>query len=51
LDWKKESMELGPPLGIRFSEEEAVRLIESVGFRVETVKETGRFHYVIIAKP
>lgn len=51
LDWKKEPMELGPPLGIRFSEEEAVRLVESVGFRIETVKETGSFHYLIIAKP
>lgn len=46
LDWKKKPMELGPPVGIRFSEEEAVRLVESVGFRIETVKETGAFHYV-----
>ena len=51
LDWKKEPMEPGPPLRIRLSEEEAALLIESVGFRIGTVKETGPFHYVIIAKP
>ena len=51
LDWKKEPMELGPPLEIRFSEEEAVRLIESVGLKIDAVKESGPFHYVIIGKP
>jgi len=29
LDWKKEPMELGPPLEKRFSGEVAVRLIEA----------------------
>ena len=51
LDWKKQSMELGPPVETRFSEEEATRLIRSVGFRIETVKESGPYHYMIIAKP
>jgi len=51
LDWKKESMKLGPPVHIRFSEETASRLIESAGFRVESTKDSGLYHYIIIAKP
>ena len=50
LDWKKEPMPLGPPLRIRFSEEKAAKLIESQGFKVETVKKSGLYHYLIIAK-
>lgn len=51
LDWKKESMEFGPPLQIRFSEDEAVSRIEAAGFRIEAVKKAGPYHYIIIAKP
>ncbi len=50
LDWKKESMKLGPPLRIRFSQEEAIRLIESTGLKIEEVKENGPYHYLIVAK-
>jgi ubiquinone/menaquinone biosynthesis C-methylase UbiE len=50
LDWKKEAMELGPPLHIRFSEKEAARLIEETGFKVETIKESRLYHYLIVAK-
>lgn len=50
LDWKKEPTELGPPPGIRFSQEEAVTRIEEAGFRVHTVKQAGPYHYLIIAK-
>jgi ubiquinone/menaquinone biosynthesis C-methylase UbiE len=50
LDWKKESMDFGPPLSIRFSEERAIGLIEGAGFKVERQEETGRFHYIIIAR-
>ena len=49
LDWKKEPMEFGPPVQIRFTEEEATKLIEAGGFRVETVKNLGPYHYLIIA--
>ena len=49
LDWKKEPMEFGPPVQIRFSQEEAVRLIKAGGFRVQTVKESGPYHYLVIA--
>ena len=49
VDWKKTSMEVGPPLQIRFSEEEAARLIESVGFKVQAVTESAPYHYMIVA--
>ncbi len=49
LDWKKEPAEFGPPVQIRFSQEEAVCLIEAGGFRVQAVKESGPYHYLVIA--
>jgi ubiquinone/menaquinone biosynthesis C-methylase UbiE len=49
LDWKKEPMELGPPLRIRFSEEDATRLLTEAGFTVESVKAIGRYHYMVTA--
>lgn len=51
LDWKKEPMQLGPPLQIRFSEKEAKSLIENAGFIIEAVEEAGPYHYIISAKP
>lgn len=51
LDWKKASMESGPPLRTRFSEKKAANIIQKAGFKIETVKETGPYHYMIIAKP
>ena len=51
LDWRKEPMELGPPLQIRFSEKEAKSLIENTGFTIEAVKDVGSYHYIITAKP
>jgi ubiquinone/menaquinone biosynthesis C-methylase UbiE len=50
LDWKKESMDFGPPIDIRFSEEKAIGLIEGAGFKVERQEESGRFHYIIVAR-
>ena len=49
LDWKKEPMEFGPPLNIRFSEEKAKHLIESGGFKVQLLKESGLYHYIVVA--
>lgn len=51
LDWKKEPMPMGPPLEIRFDEEQATGLIEAAGFEVESVSEQGPFHYMISARP
>ena len=51
LDWKKEPMNLGPPLRIRFSEKEAMHFLEDADFKIETVKGAGQYNYLIIAKP
>jgi ubiquinone/menaquinone biosynthesis C-methylase UbiE len=51
LDWKKEPMRLGPPLHIRFSEEQACKLIVSAGFEIEEVKRGELYHYIIVATP
>jgi ubiquinone/menaquinone biosynthesis C-methylase UbiE len=51
LDWKKKPMVFGPPLQIRFSEEQASNLIKQASFRIESVRDAGRYHYIITAKP
>jgi ubiquinone/menaquinone biosynthesis C-methylase UbiE len=51
LDWKKMDMPFGPPFTIRFNKEKASSLIESAGFTVTDVRDAGRYHYVITAKP
>jgi ubiquinone/menaquinone biosynthesis C-methylase UbiE len=51
LDWKKEQMDLGPPVEIRFDEDKAARLISDAGFSVEKVEGISPYHYVITAKP
>jgi ubiquinone/menaquinone biosynthesis C-methylase UbiE len=51
LDWKKEPMELGPPLQIRFSVGHAAKLIEAAGFKIENSREAEPYHYLIIARP
>lgn len=50
LDWKKKRTKQGPPSHIRFSEEKAQQLIESAGFKIESVNDAGQDHYVIFAK-
>jgi len=50
LDWKKESMNKEPLLQTRFSKKEAIRRIESAGFKIESVKDVGPCLYLIIAK-
>jgi hypothetical protein len=49
LDWKKEPTAFGPPLQIRFSEDQASNLIREAGFEVEQTKQAGPYHYIIIA--
>jgi ubiquinone/menaquinone biosynthesis C-methylase UbiE len=51
LDWRKITMQLGPPLQKRFGEEKAVQLIEAAGFEVLSIKDIGPYHYIIVAKP
>lgn len=50
LDWKKEHMNFGPPYIKRFNEKQAKRMIEDVGFLVESIKDTGPYHYLIISR-
>jgi len=50
VDWKKDPMQFGPPLSIRFSETQAAGLMEKAGFNVEEAKEIGPFHYLILAR-
>lgn len=50
LDWKKEPMQFGPPLSIRFNETQAAGLLEKAGFEVEEAKESGTYHYMILAR-
>lgn len=49
LDWKKEPMELGPPLDVRFSEQQAIRRIRGAGFQIDSVQDSGLYHYLIVA--
>ncbi len=51
LDWKKKPTLFGPPVHIRFSEEQASNLIKAAGFRIESVEDAGRNFYVVTAKP
>ena len=51
LDWKKKPTVLGPPVRIRFSEEQAASLIKAAGFTIESVKAAGRNFYIVTAKP
>lgn len=51
LDWKKETMPLGPPLRARFSEKEAVDMIEKAGFYRESLRAVGKFSYLVVARP
>jgi hypothetical protein len=51
LDWKKKPTEFGPPLQIRFSEEQAANLIKQAGFTIESVKDLGSDFYIVTAKP
>ncbi len=51
LDWKKQVTPVGPPLAKRFSEETAAGLIGKAGFRVVTIRDSGPYHYIIIAEP
>jgi hypothetical protein len=50
LDWKDQPTPFGPPPEKRFSIEKVKSLISSAGFRVESVQDSGPWHYLIIAR-
>jgi ubiquinone/menaquinone biosynthesis C-methylase UbiE len=51
VDWKKEEMEMGPPLHARFSPEEAGELLAEGGFDVVRQVEPGPLHYGLVCVP
>lgn len=51
LDWKKEPMDMGPPLDIRFDQDKAKSLIEQAGFTVESIHDIGHYFYLVMARP
>ncbi len=51
LDWKKEPQPLGPPFAKRFGTDLAVDLMGRAGLMVESVAESGIYHYLIVARP
>lgn len=50
LDWKKKPTEIGPPLQIRFSEEQAKKLLKQTGFTIESVDDVESDFYIVTAK-
>lgn len=50
LDWKKIKMSLGPSYVKRFDETTAAHLIKSAGFHIESIDDSGPYHYLIIAR-
>ena len=51
IDWKKKFMPIGPPMRIRFSEEQAANLIKQAGFTIASVKDLESGFYIVTAKP
>jgi len=51
LDWKKLEMAFGPPSRIRFSESHVTDLMHDAGFRVDSVRAIGNYHYIVAADP
>ena len=51
VDWKRERMNFGPPVAIRFSEHKAISLVRKTGFKLDTIKKSGAYHYMITAYP
>jgi ubiquinone/menaquinone biosynthesis C-methylase UbiE len=49
LDWQKVPSPWGPPQHIRFDEAKAQGIIKEAGFKIESVKPSGPYHYIITA--
>jgi len=49
LDWKKEPMPFGPPVHIRFSQEEAIGRLEKAGLTILSAREAGPYSYLVIS--
>lgn len=51
VDWKKKPTGIGPPVDIRFSEEQASNLMEQAGFTIESIQNLESYFYIVTAKP
>jgi len=51
LEFKKIEGSPGPPLQIRLSEEDVENLLTPFGFRIDSVSDAGKYHYLLIASP
>jgi ubiquinone/menaquinone biosynthesis C-methylase UbiE len=49
LDCQKKTTDYGPPLDIRFSKDEASKLIEDSGLKVELCQDYGKDYYLVNA--
>lgn len=49
IDWKKADTGDGPPVELRMKEEDAIRIIQTNGWKVNDHFEAGPAHYAIIA--
>ena len=50
LDWKKEDTPFGPPLSIRFSEDEVVGKLKKQNFRLIKGQDIGTHYMLIFSK-
>lgn len=50
LEFKKIEGSPGPPLHIKLSEEDVRSLLSPFGFRIDSVSDVGRYHYLLIAE-
>ncbi len=48
IDWRKEKMEIGPPLAARLERDKAVKAAESAGFRVQSVHDLNQWEYIVL---
>ncbi len=48
IDWRKEKMEIGPPVAARLAREAAVKAAEAAGFRVQSVYDLNEWEYIIL---
>ena len=48
IDWRKEKMEVGPPVAARLARETAVKFAEAAGFRVQSVYDLNEWEYIIL---
>jgi len=51
LEFKKIEGSPGPPLTIRLSEEDVENLLTPFDFRIDSVSDVGKYHYLLIASP